>query len=182
MSEVISIHFPDISGDVATTYNVYLRSESGLLLNTGGDVIVELGATGRWTFTLGEDRVAQADYYVRVYAGSQTAANLVYDGILYAGQTVVDKPFSSVNLTMIRGIVGTTNLTTTSLKCSTVNVAPSIVNQWVGRIIIFDNDTTTASLRGQATDITAMTADALPILTFTALTTPPASGDKFSIV
>ena len=48
--------------------------------------------------------------------------------------------------------------------------------------MIFDYDTTTAALRGQATDITASSASATPTLTVTALTTAPVSGDTFTIV
>jgi len=47
-----------------------------------------------------------------------------------------------------------------------------------GRIVIFDRNTTTTALRGQASDITANTSGATPTLTVTALTTSPASGDR----
>lgn len=183
MSEVISIQFPDISGDVSG-HQVFLRNEAGALLNTGGDAILETGSTGLWTFTLGEDRVAGADYYVRIYSGAtETADNLVFDGILYAGQTLVDKPFIAANVTVIRGTVGAAPAPTTStFTPSSVFPAASVLNQWRGRIILFDNNTTTAALRGQATDITGSSAAALPLLTFTALTTAPVSGDTFSIV
>ena len=50
-----------------------------------------------------------------------------------------------------------------------------------GRIVIFDRNTTTSALRGQATDITANTSGATPTLTVTALTTAPASTDRFRI-
>jgi 1-aminocyclopropane-1-carboxylate deaminase/D-cysteine desulfhydrase-like pyridoxal-dependent ACC family enzyme len=45
-----------------------------------------------------------------------------------------------------------------------------------GRIVIFDRNTTTAALRGQASDITANTSGATPTLTVTALTTAAATG------
>ena len=60
--------------------------------------------------------------------------------------------------------------------------ATSVADQVKGRIVIFDYDTTTAALRGQATDITASSASATPTLTVTALTTAPVSGDTFTIV
>lgn len=47
-----------------------------------------------------------------------------------------------------------------------------------GRIVIFDRNTTTTALRGQATDITANTSGATPTFTVTALTTAPVSGDR----
>jgi len=47
-----------------------------------------------------------------------------------------------------------------------------------GRIVIFDRNTTTSALRGQASDVTANTSGATPTFTVTALTTSPASGDR----
>lgn len=72
--------------------------------------------------------------------------------------------------------------TTTSIPTSACSPSGSVADQFKGRIIIFDNDTTTAALRGQATDITASSAAATPTFTCTALTTAPASGDTFTIV
>lgn len=81
-----------------------------------------------------------------------------------------------------RGTV-TTGGTTTSIPTSafTPASASAVIDQFKGRIVTFDADTTTAELRGQATDITANTAGATPTFTVTALTTAPASGDTFSV-
>jgi hypothetical protein len=59
--------------------------------------------------------------------------------------------------------------------------AGSVANKFVGRIITFDADTTTANLQGQSTDITANTSAAAPTFTVTTLTTAPVSGDTFSV-
>lgn len=75
----------------------------------------------------------------------------------------------------------TTGATTTSIPTSALTPAGSATDQFKGRILVFDKNTTTAALRGQATDITASTASATPTFTVTALTTAPASGDTFSI-
>lgn len=83
--------------------------------------------------------------------------------------------------TVIRGTAAG-SATTTTMTPSALSPAGVDTDQFKGRILIFDNDTTTTALRGQATDITANTAAGLPLLTFTALTTAPASGDTFSIV
>jgi len=178
MSEVISIGFPDISGDV-TGHIAFVYSEAGALLNTGGDAITETGSSGVWTFTLSEARVENTSYYVRIYSGaSDVTANLVFDGVLFAGQLIVDK----VGNVTIRGTVGATAPSTTSFTPSSIFPVGDVLNKWVGRILIFDNDTTTVGLRGQATDITAVSAAALPLLTFTELSATPVSGDKFTIV
>lgn len=78
------------------------------------------------------------------------------------------------------GTVGAAS-TTTSIVTSSVTPATSVSDQLKGRILTFADDTTTAALRGQATDITASTASATPTLTVTALTTAPASGDTFTV-
>jgi hypothetical protein len=70
---------------------------------------------------------------------------------------------------------------TTSVVCSAVSPSAGATDCWKGRIIVFANDTTTAALRGQASDITANTSGGTPTLTVTALTTAPASGDSFTI-
>lgn len=85
--------------------------------------------------------------------------------------------------TVIRGTVGSaTSPSTTQFTPSALSPAGAAADQFKGRIIIFDNDTATTSLRGQASDITANTSAGTPLFTFTALTTAPSSGDTFSIV
>lgn len=69
--------------------------------------------------------------------------------------------------------------TTTNVVVSSVSPSMVVASQFNGRILIFDKDTTTANLRGQATNITAN--DAAGNITVTALTTAPVSGDSFTI-
>lgn len=83
---------------------------------------------------------------------------------------------------VIRGTVSGTAPTTTTFTPSSLDVAGVSLNQLQGRVIVFDVDTATAALRGQATDITGSSADALPLLTFSALTDAPSAGDTFQIV
>jgi hypothetical protein len=70
---------------------------------------------------------------------------------------------------------------TTSVPTSAFAPAGAAEDQFKGRIITFDADTSTAALRGQSTDITASSDDAAPSFTVTALTTAPSSGDTFSV-
>lgn len=179
MSEVITVDFPDIAGDV-TAYTVFLRTKAGVLLNTGGDAIAEI-ATGIWTFILGEDRAANTHYLARIYSGTtETAANLVYTETLYPGQTLLGFNGDISNLTVIFGTVASGG-NNTSFTASALTPAGSVANQFTGRILTFDNNTVTAGLRGQATDILTSSAAALPLFTFTVLTTAPADGDTFKI-
>ena len=82
---------------------------------------------------------------------------------------------------IVRCTVGAAS-TTTNIVTSACSPSGAVADQFKGRIVIFDANTTTAALRGQATDITASTNAATPELTVTALTTAPASGDTFVIV
>jgi hypothetical protein len=81
---------------------------------------------------------------------------------------------------IVTGTVGSGS-TTTSVVTSAVGVNAGAADSWKGRILTFAEDTTTAALRNQSTDITANTSGATPTLTVTALTTAPASGDIFTV-
>lgn len=76
------------------------------------------------------------------------------------------------------GVVGSSS-STTSIVTSSINPTCTVADQFKGKIISFAKDTTTANLRSQSTDITANTSGG--VLTVTALTTAPVSGDTFSI-
>jgi hypothetical protein len=80
----------------------------------------------------------------------------------------------------VMGTVGVGS-TTTSIITSSLVPAGSVADQFKGRLITFSDDTTTAALRGQSTDITGSTASATPTLTVTPLTTAAVMGDTFSI-
>lgn len=184
MSEQILVPFPDIAGD-ASVYTAFVRKQTnGGRLHPTGMTVTETGAPGLFVFTLGTDREENTDYFVRIYSGAgETAANLVYDGILYAGQTLVDKEDEALNTTSIRGTVGASPVpTTTTFTPSAIATAPSVLNQFRGRVIIFSNKTTTAALRGQATIIYGNSPASLPVITVEELTTAPVSGDTFRIV
>lgn len=107
-------------------------------------------------------------------SGAITAAALATDAAVEIRDKIIER-------TCLRGTASGTP-TTTSIPTSAMSPATSVADQVKGRIVIFDHDTTTAALRGQATDITASSASATPTLTVTALTTAPVSGDTFTIV
>lgn len=116
-------------------------------------------------------------------ADTQARVTLTDTLTTYTGDTPqTGDAFLLGNRTVARGTVGATAPTTTSFTPSALTPAGISADQFKGRIIIFDITTTTTALRGQATDITASSAAALPLLTFTALTNAPVSGDQFTIV
>lgn len=76
------------------------------------------------------------------------------------------------------GTVGSGS-TTTSVVTSVLDPAAAATGQYKGRQLTFKNDTATANLRGQATDITDSTSGG--VLTVSALSHAPVSGDVFTI-
>lgn len=116
-----------------------------------------------------------------------TIASAVSDEALSGHTTAgtVGKALTDIDVrgsrTVVRGTV-TTGATTTSIPTSAFSPAGASADQFKGRIVVFDNDTTTTTLRGEATDITASTNAATPTLTVSTLSAAPASGDTFSVL
>ena len=76
------------------------------------------------------------------------------------------------------GTVGTGS-TTTSIVTSSLVPAAVVTDQFKGKIVTFDLNTTTTALRGQSTDVTGSSSGG--VLTVTQLTTAPVSTDTFVI-
>jgi hypothetical protein len=119
---------------------------------------------------------------------SRTVAALV-SGNVPAKIMAVDSSLGSTaggraEATMVAGTVTASTTPTASTCSATVSITPTAVDQFKGRVVIFAADTTTTALRGQATDITASTAPGggATVLTFTALTNAPATGDIFVVI
>lgn len=81
-------------------------------------------------------------------------------------------------LIVVRGVCGSSS-TTTSIITSALTPAAAVTDQFKGRIVVFEAETTTTNLRGQVTDITASTSGG--VLTTSPLTTACVSGDRFMI-
>lgn len=70
----------------------------------------------------------------------------------------------------------------TLVVASQIDPAVTVADQFLGKVLTFDKNTTTAALRGQSTRITDVAAGSPDVqITVDALTTTPASGDTFSI-
>ena len=121
---------------------------------------------------------------VTIKAGTGTGELSVSSGIVDADVQEIDGD-SAAATQLQRAVsaitIGTcdTGSSSTSIVTSSLSPAATAADQFKGRIVTFDDATTTAALRGQATDITASTSGG--VLTVTALTTAPASGDTFTI-
>lgn len=108
-----------------------------------------------------------------------TVANTVDANMRAIGDTTSSADrLERSTLGIVTGTVGSGS-TTTSIVTSALSPSAVAADQFKGKIVTFTSDTTTTALRGQSTDITANTSGG--VLTVTALTNAPVSGDTFVI-
>lgn len=167
---------------------------SGTTVKTATDVATQAtDIQARLPAALTSDGLIKADP-LRVAGTVQTAGDIV--ALINTMTTYVDTEVAAIKAItdvfvnadrldraakgVVTGTVGSAS-TTTNVVTSACSPAGVAADQFKGRIMIFDRLTTTTSLRGQATDITASSAAATPDFTVTALTTAPVSGDTFTI-
>ena len=150
---------PADASDIAASFASIASTLSTLSAYVDTEVAAIKAKTDSLTFTV----AGQVDANALAIDGSTTAA----DRLQRSAESIA---FATVG----------SGSTTTSIVTSAIDPSASVADQFKGRIVIFDKATTTAALRGQATDITASTSGG--ILTVTALTTAPSSGDTFTIV
>lgn len=167
--------------DLTTTQKASVNAEADTAL---ADVGLTTTITGRIDVAT-STRLASASYTAPLdAAGTRTALGLASANLdtqlstIAADAAAADTRGERV---VCRGTV-TTGSSTTSITTSAFSPAGAAADQFKGRIVIFDVDTATAALRGQATDITASSNSATPTFTVTALTTAPSSGDTFTVV
>jgi hypothetical protein len=133
--------------------------------DTLGDLAVHVTATSG-------DPVDVCDQVVPVNASADIAS--------VNGDAIAAANLAKTTRVIGRGTVSGTP-STTSVPTSAFAPSGSVSDQFKGRVITFDADTTTAALRGQSTTISSSTAAAAPTFTVAALTTAPAAGDTFSV-
>jgi hypothetical protein len=118
---------------------------------------------------LGVATLLETDFTVQLQADDPQAAKLSD-----AARVILEAGLNTV----ATGTVGSAS-TTTSVVTSAISPAAAVTDQFKNRLITFSDATTTVNLRGQSATITG--SSAAGILTVTALTTAPVSGDTFVI-
>ena len=159
----------DIVGNITGNLSGSVGSVTGAVGSVTGAVGSVTGAVGSVIGNVGGNVVGSVASVTAVVSADITKIG---------SDTTALTAFKQAVLGNVVGTVGAAS-TTTSIVTSSLTPAAAVIDQFKGRIVIFDKDTATANLRGQATDITASTA--LGVLTVTALTTAPANGDTFTI-
>lgn len=141
-----------------------------LLIDTSNDT----GDAGFW--------VTGATYMVVLNPDTETVAGQAPLKVLATFGIDLLHPNLQKTTKAIGRAVCTTGGSTTSIVTSSCTPSGAVADQFKGRVVLFDVDTTTAALRGQSATITASSNAAAPTFTVSALTTAPASGDVFSII
>jgi len=173
--QVDDLAFPTVSG---RALDVSVGGEAGVDWANVGSQGTVVGLSGTTVKTATDVETDTADIQTRLPAalvGGRMNSNLSAINNATGGVTAFERSTRAI----VEGTIGAAS-TTTNIVTSSLAPAAAVADQFKGRIIIFDEDTTTANLRAQATDITANTA--LGVLTVTALTTAPVSGDTFVIL
>lgn len=118
------------------------------------------------------------------FALSATDTNTIGDLVLVGTATACDSAdiIMQVGIDGIaRGVVGS-SASTTSVPTSAFSPAGAAADQFAGRAILFDANTTTTALRGCARTIANSSNAATPTLTVGTLPATPVSGDTFSVI
>jgi len=125
--------------------------------------------------------IADGAIDANTFAASAITATAIASNALTSAKIAADAITPTQIKSVGRGTVDA-GATTTSIPTSACTPAGAAEDQFAGRVILFDDDTSTAELRGQATSISASSNAAAPTFTVVALTTAPSAGDLFSIV
>lgn len=136
------------------------------------------GTFATTTAAIVEIATASGMYYLDLTAAEMNADTVAVTVASGTGKTTPIVLYPEPKL-QVDGVVGAAS-STTSIVTSSLDPAATVTDQFKGRIVIFAKDTTTANLRGQIAEITAMTAGG--VLTVSQLSTAPVSGDIFTIV
>ena len=168
--EVDVTHIAGSTTDVSTIP----ASVAAILVDTGTTLDGKIDAIDNFIDT------EIADIQARLPAALTAGGNMKADVLAISGSTAAADTLELSTEAICTGTCDTGG-STTSVIASALSPASAVNDQFNGRIIIFNSDTTTAALRNQATDITDF-VHATQTFTVTALTTAPASGDTFIIV
>lgn len=166
--------------DTGTTLDAALAvvdaNVDAILVDTGTTLDAAIAAVKSDTAAILVDTGTTLD--ARIPAALTAGGNMKSDALAIDGSTTAADRLQRSAESIVFCTVGAAS-TTTSIVTSAMDPSAAVTDQFKGRIVIFDKATTTANLRGQATDITASTSAG--VLTVTALTDAPVSGDTFTI-
>lgn len=104
------------------------------------------------------------------------------DAAKVGGNTSIVATVKAIGRCTVTSGGSTTSVPTSALTLAGSAASGVVADQFKGRTVLFDGDTTTAGLRGATAAISASSASDTPTLTVGTLPASPASGDTFSII
>lgn len=161
--------------------NSTTQSTSGVTLTVDYDSVTGLNHVVIDTSSDGTFYATDTNFSVVITTGTVGGGSVVGSVVgsfsLTTEATRMQKTAGSIG----RGTV-TTGASTTSIPTSAFTPAGAVLNQFKDRVVLFDADTTTTTLRGATATISASSNAAAPTFTVSALPATPASGDTFSVI
>lgn len=127
------------------------------------------------------------DYTVMISTGTLGGISVVGMKLASFSLTTPAANLDKTTKAIARGTV-TAGASTTSIPTSALTIGDGaaasgvVADQFKGRTVLFDGDTTTAGLRGASASISASSASNTPTLTVGTLPATPANGDTFSVI
>jgi hypothetical protein len=167
----------NLDGNTVQTGDAYARLGAPAGASVSADIAAVKSDTGT---TLSDAAAIKAQTDKMAF----TVANVIDANVLRInGNASAAQQVEHTNQALTRCTVGNASSTTSIVLSAIANPASlGATGQLIGRALVFDADTTTTNLQGQATNITNSTTGATPTLTVTALTTAPVSGDTFCVI
>ena len=158
-------------------------------VETAGGITLGTDHDGRTGFNTVRVVATVGNGYAAGYWAFMISSGTV-DGVSVVGETVyevmIGATLDGIQATLDRStVVGvvTSGGSVTSVPTSSLTPAASVTDQFKGRVILFDRNTTTAALRGQGAPISGSSSGGtISIDPANQLTTAPVSGDTFTIV
>ncbi len=178
----------DLAGSPAASVykNSLTQSTSGVTLTVPYDTTTGLGQVAIDTSQSASFYAADNIFSVVITTGTLGGISMV-GYVLGTFQLTTSQTNVNATLNTVARGTCTTGGSTTSVPTSALTIAGAaasgvVLSQFVGRVVLFDGNTTTAGLKGVASTISASTASNTPTLTVATLPATPVSGDTFSIV
>lgn len=173
-----------------SSFTVYRSRNGGTATAYTTPTVTELSSSnmpGVYALLLDEDTTVASTSDSEEYAVHITATGMdpvsrtveLYRGV---AQTSLNKTTNAIARGTCTTGGSTTSVTTSALTIAGAAASGVVADQFKGRTVLFDGDTTTAGLRGATASITANTASNTPTITVGALPATPASGDTFSVI
>ncbi len=178
----------DMAGSPAASVykNSITQSTSGVTLTVPYDTTTGLAQIAIDTSSSGAFYATDNIFSIVITTGTLGGVSMVGYVIgtfqLTTSQTTVNATLNAVARGTVNTGASTTSIPTSAFAIAGAAASGVVASQFIGRVVSFDGNTTTAGLRGSVSAISASSASNTPTLTVATLPATPVSGDLFSII